>query len=177
VSKGETTLCDGREILSYLSPETRRSFEERDVIYRRNYSREAWESVYQTDRISDVEAFCQANHLDLTVHPDGAISTIYRSSPVVRSPDGNAFVNSIMTFAAQEYLTGSKESQVRWSNNEEIDWTTLMEVKTVSDQLTTAHTWHAGDTILVDNTRVMHGRRSFNDDRRNILVRLGMLAH
>jgi hypothetical protein len=28
--------------------------------------------------------------------------------------------------------------------------------------------------MLLDNTRVMHGRRVFNDDQRNIVVRLGM---
>lgn len=175
-SKGETTLCDGREILAHLSPDTRRDFEERDVIYRRNFSPSVWQSVYQTDKVADVEAFCRKNHLDLVVHADGAISTTYRASSIIRSPDGDAFVNSILTFAAQEYLGGSKESQVRWSNNEEIDRATLMEVKTVSDHLTTAHAWQPGDAIMVDNTRVMHGRRSFNDDQRNIVVRLGMRA-
>ena len=175
-SDGETTLCDGRKLLSRLSARTRREFEEREVIYRRNFSRNVWRTVYQTDDIADVEAFCRANHFELVVHADGGISTTYRTSAIVRSPDGDAFINSVLNFAAQEYLAGSNESQVRWSSNEEIDRATLMEVKSVSDSLTLAHAWRPGDAVMVDNRRVMHGRRVFHDDQRNIVVRLGMLA-
>jgi alpha-ketoglutarate-dependent taurine dioxygenase len=175
-ANGETTLCDGRKILAELSPATRREFEDREVIYRRNFAPSVWRHVYQTDKIDDVEAFCQANQLALTVHADGGISTVYRDSAIVRSPDGDAFVNSVLNFAAHEYLAGSSESQVRWSNNEEIGRAILMEVKTVSDRLTVAHAWQPGEVIVIDNARVMHGRRAFNDDQRNIVVRLGMMA-
>lgn len=176
VANGETTLCDGRAILSHLSPDTRRDFKERDILYRRNFSKSVWEAVYQTDKVSDVEAFCRANNLELALRDDGGISTTYRSSATVRSAEADAFVNSILTFAAQEYIGGSEESQVRWSDGEEIDRAKLLEVKAVSDGLTTAHPWQRGDLIMVDNTRVMHGRRAFQDDQRNIVVRLGMLA-
>jgi alpha-ketoglutarate-dependent taurine dioxygenase len=172
---GETTLCDGRKILAGLSPRTRREFEEREVIYCRNFSSSVWRQVYQTDNIENVEAFCRANQLNLVVKPDGGITTTYRASAIVRSPGGSAFVNSILNFAAQEYFTGSNESQVRWSNNDKIDRDILVEVKTVSDRLTHAHAWQPGDAILLDNSRVMHGRRAFHDDQRDIVVRLGML--
>ena len=94
----------------------------------------------------------------------------------MRSANGDWFINSILTFAAQEYIGGSTESQVRWCDGREIDRAILLEVKNVSDRLTLAHAWQPGDLIMVDNTRVMHGRRSFNDDQRNIVVRLGMRA-
>jgi alpha-ketoglutarate-dependent taurine dioxygenase len=175
-ANGETTLCDGGEILAQLSPATRRQFEENDILYRRNFSKSVWQSSYQTDDVAELEAFCRANNLELTVHADGGISTAYRASAIVRSPNGDGFINSILTFAAQEYIAGSTESQVRWSDGREIDRAILLEVKNVSDRLTLAHAWQPGDLIMVDNTRVMHGRRSFNDDQRNIVVRLGMLA-
>lgn len=176
VANGETTLCDGTEILAHLSPATRRAFEERDILYRRNFSKSVWQNSYQTDDLAELEGFCRDNRLGLAVHDDGGISTTYRASAIARCPGGNAFINSILTFAAQEYIAGSSESQVRWSDGQEMDRAMLLEVKSVSDGLTTAHGWQPGDLIMVDNTRVMHGRRTFNDDQRNIVVRLGMLA-
>src|SRR5829696_8230355 len=174
VSQGETTFGDGRKILAELPASSRRAFEEREILYRRNYAPAVWQYVYHTDKISDVEAFCRANHIDLVVHPDGAISTSYRTSAIFRTPDGDSFINNILTFAAMEYIRGSSESQVRWANNEEIERATLLEVNAVAERVTTAHVWQPGDAMMLDNTRVMHGRRGFNDDQRNIVIRLGM---
>ena len=176
VANGETTLCDGRAIYENLTPAIRQAFEAQDVVYIRNFSEKVWQNVYQTDKISDVKDFCKANKQSLTVHPDGSITTRFQASAIVTAPGGKAFINSVMTFAAQEYIGGSKESQIRWADGSELDMAMIWEVKAIADGLTVAHPWKAGDLIMVDNTRVMHGRRAFKDDQRNIVVRLGMRA-
>lgn len=35
------------------------------------------------------------------------------------------------------------------------------------------HSWHEGDLLVVDNTRLMHARNAFNDRNRRVLVRMG----
>jgi len=48
----------------------------------------------------------------------------------------------------------------------------LAEVRAVSDRLTRELPWRPGEVAMIDNTRLMHGRRPFIDTRREIYVRM-----
>jgi alpha-ketoglutarate-dependent taurine dioxygenase len=42
----------------------------------------------------------------------------------------------------------------------------------IADKITTKIPWKKGDILMVDNTRIMHGRRAFSDNQRDIYLRL-----
>jgi len=72
----------------------------------------------------------------------------------------------------QEEDLGRKSSLLRVEDGSKIPVEIMTEVKQVCEQLTVNLPWHRGDLILVDNTRVMHGRREFTDQNREIYVRM-----
>jgi hypothetical protein len=43
------------------------------------------------------------------------------------------------------------------------------ELRTVTDELTTAHRWQTGDILMVDNSRVMHGRNEVHDLQERVI--------
>ena len=42
----------------------------------------------------------------------------------------------------------------------------------IAERITAEINWQKGDILMVDNTRIMHGRRAFMDDKRDIYIRL-----
>ena len=48
----------------------------------------------------------------------------------------------------------------------------IEEVKEVSEGLTVDLPWQPGDFVMVDNTRMMHGRREFTGEGREVYVRM-----
>src|SRR6185503_6604993 len=63
---GETPIGDSRVVYNMLPEFVRVKFEEKGVLYVRNYSTLdlPWSVVFQTEDRSEVEAFCEANELN-----------------------------------------------------------------------------------------------------------------
>jgi len=69
---------------------------------------------------------------------------------------------------------------ITWANGEEIDFEVWDEIKDVTSRYTYDLFWKKGDIVIIDNTRVMHGRRRLLDTGRRIFgaqsYRKGALA-
>ncbi len=48
----------------------------------------------------------------------------------------------------------------------------VSEIQKIAERLITEISWQKGDILIVDNTRIMHGRRAFSDNQRDIYLRL-----
>ena len=86
--------------------------------------------------------------------------------------DRKAFVNSIMIQLWQEDVLGRKSSLVRLEDESRIPDDVMAEVREVSEVMTVDLPWKTGDFIMVDNTRVIHGRKEFTGNEREIYVRM-----
>ncbi|WP_218080107.1 TauD/TfdA family dioxygenase [Anthocerotibacter panamensis] len=178
LQNGETTVCDGAQIYQALSPTTQMLFQTKRIKYTRHYADGVWQEVYQTDNLEEVAQACQANDIQLTVHSaDRSVTSEYVCWATVRDPDGQEiFINNILPVIGGEYLQGKKDSIVRFEDDTKIPDAVLYELKAVADQLALPIAWQRGDLVMVDNTRLLHGRRPFNDDQRDIYVRLSYTA-
>jgi alpha-ketoglutarate-dependent taurine dioxygenase len=78
---------------------------------------------------------------------------------------------------AQEYVQGLQSSIVRFEDGLKIPDDVIFELKDVTDKLTLPIAWQKGDILMIDNTRLLHGRKSFSDNQREIYVRMGHLAN
>lgn len=174
---GETTVCDGIQTYNELSDRTQKLFTTKRIKYIRTYPAEAWQKIYQTDDVSLVEKICNDNDMQLQVNPDKSITTNYITSAVPESRCSNykVFINNILPVVAQE-SQGSQVSIVRFEDDSKIPDEIISEIKTVTDQLTHLVSWQKGDILMVDNSRLMHGRKSFSDNQRDIYVRLSEAA-
>lgn len=174
VKDGETTVCDGIQLYNELSDSTRELLHQKRLKYIRTYPDGVWQKIYQTDDLSVVEKLCHDNDMQLTVSPERAVTTEYVVSAIRESRCGKhkVFINNILPVVAQE-RQGSNASLVRFEDHSKIPDEVISEIKEVSDRLTYAVSWQKGDILMVDNTRLLHGRRSFADTQRDIYVRLG----
>lgn len=169
---GETTVCDGIEIYNQLSEDTQKLFQEKRIKYTRTYPTGVWQKIYQTDDLRQVEAVCKDNDMQLEATSE-QITTHYLTSAIQPSRCGKfqVFINNILPVTAQE-MTGRNSSLVRFEDNSKIPESVINEIKEITEQLIYLVAWQKGDILMIDNTRLMHGRRNFADNQRDIYVRL-----
>jgi hypothetical protein len=86
--------------------------------------------------------------------------------------DRYSFINNIFTMARWEQA-GFGMRLVRDENGAPLDSKIIDELQRVEERLTHPVSWRSGDILMVDNTRMLHGRRAFKDTSRSIFVRLG----
>lgn len=172
--KGKTTVCDGVALYNALSPSTKAFFDNKKIKYIRTYPDGEWQLWSQCDNLDDVREYCRDNKLSMTANADGSVSTEFVKSAVVlpRWTDQRAFVNSILLVQWQEDTFHSQRSIVRMEDGSAIPSDILAEVREVGDRLTHFVPWKSGDIVMVDNTRMLHGRQPFTDTNRKIYVRM-----
>jgi alpha-ketoglutarate-dependent taurine dioxygenase len=169
---GETTICDGIQIYNQLSSSTQELFQEKKLKYIRTYPTGIWQKIYQTDDLSHVEAVCKDNEMQLEADKE-QVTTHYIASAIQPSRSGRnqVFINNILPVIAQE-LNGNTSSLVRLEDGSKIPDSVIDEIKTITEKLIYLVSWQKGDILMIDNTRLMHGRRAFADNQRDIYVRL-----
>lgn len=169
---GETTVCDGIQIYNKLSSSTQELFQEKKLKYIRTYPTDTWQKIYQTDDLKHVEAVCRENDLQLEANSE-QITTYYLASAIQPSRCGKhqVFINNILPVVAQE-INGNTSSLVRFEDDSKIPESVIDEIQTITEQLIQLVVWQKSDVLMIDNTRLMHGRRAFADNQRDIYVRL-----
>ena len=171
---GETTICDGVNFYQKLSESTKKLFEENRIKYVRHYSEAEWQVLYQTKNLEDVRGYCHADNLNLAVGPDNSITTESVMPAIVKGRWGkaDAFVNSILIVLWQEEELRRSQSIVRLEDGSKLPANVTEELKEISENVTRDIAWTPGQFVMIDNTRMMHGRRSFADPKRTIYVRM-----
>lgn len=169
---GETTVCDAFLIYNQLSEHARAFLEQHQLVYIRSYSVEDWQQIYQTENIADVREVCADRDIELDEHTDGSITTRYRISPLTTDAAGRrGFINNILPVVGLE-LAGKTTSIVRTETGYGLPHEVLVEIRMVCEKLTFPVPMKSGDLLMVDNTRVMHGRRAFTG-KRAVYSRIG----
>ena len=157
---GETTFCDGVEIWRLLSTGAKQLFLTRKVKYTITVPRELYLN-------KDQEIVLRVGGLKFAgttyrFNDDESLTIEYIVSAVNRTKYGAelAFANSI---------TGPYPSyRTTFVDDVEIPADVIQEIKQLQEQLTKEIPWQAGDLVMLDNSRFLHGRRAFQDKQRRI---------
>jgi alpha-ketoglutarate-dependent taurine dioxygenase len=188
VDRGETLLADSRTMFAALSEETQAFFLRDPVKYSRRYGDGEWQASFRTDSFAQLESLCKAQKCALAIEPGGTVAIEYACSAVRRDEEGNAcFVNNVLVISyferaleaglAEQYFPDLKKQaspvQVRQMCGSRIPDAILQELAEVAAEVAVPHSWEAGDVVLLDNFRALHGRNGSDDRVRNIYVRLG----
>lgn len=176
----QTTLCDGAAVFHELAPQLRTRLLAQDIVYTRRVPQPLWKNYVRHafsggPEASDTNAAFErllalVNDIDSTsiaLHEDGAITYRFRTPAIlarsVFSPGLPAFANSILG-PSFNY----ERPQITFA-----DGTPLNEqLRTALAELCERHTvevgWRQRDIVVIDNARVMHGRRRIEDSHRTI---------
>lgn len=159
---GETMLCDGVELLTRMPPHLRRRFETTRVVYRFERSRmlavqcRGHEATVKRDH--RVRLFRQ--------HEDGTVDVEFVVEAIEKTRYGGAlaFANSVIVEA----------NSAAYEDGAEITPAVRRELFALAAASSHKVMWQAGDVLVVDNSRVMHGRRRIAaGDHRQILLKMG----
>lgn len=184
--RGETPIVSSRALREALPEEIRRRFEEKGVLYVRNYRhRRAWQNAYQTEDRAEVEAVCRQAQRELEWIGDHELRTWERRPATRRHPItgeevwfnfAHGFhISRRRDFEASGAAPGEKADDVLWPNNayygdgSEIDPADLDTIDATIDRLAVAFPWQRGDLLIIDNMLAAHGRRPFSGPRRIML--------
>ena len=171
---GQTTVCDGVALWNALPDDIRAQFEQRKLRYLRMYRDDSWQKAYKTDDIEEVKRICAETGVEFVDHGDGTFDTIHVDTAYADTSAGRALINSMIVWASREFIAKLDDSQVRWEDGSMIDPALLYKVHEIAESLTQNIDWEPGMVAIVDNRRVMHGRRAYADEGRDIIMRLGL---
>ncbi|WJV63366.1 TauD/TfdA family dioxygenase [Pectobacteriaceae bacterium CE70] len=174
-SKGsQTTLCDGEKVLFDLSSSTRKIFENNRIKFVRripfaNVQRFlSIELQVPIDQVTD-------EHLEIVNEmvpgqtykriDKNLIYSEFNTDAITKScfSGKKAFCNSLLSPSVNY-----EPPKITWEDGTEISLDVWDEIKEVTSRNTYDHFWQQGDIIVVDNTRVVHGRRKLDDPKRRI---------
>jgi alpha-ketoglutarate-dependent taurine dioxygenase len=186
--KGQTTVADGAEIFARLSDASKDFFRARGLMYVRELSAADWPTTFQTSDPVELKRLCDANNMTLEMRPDGSIRTEFVTTATSTIGGRDVFINNALmlwTFEAgfraglAKDMLGDDLKQLplvaRAGDGSELPEAVMKDLEEVCDSLTVEITWQTGDVVMVDNRRILHGRRKTGGEAREILVRLGRL--
>lgn len=166
--KGETIVCDGRQFFRELSSSTKELFSKKKLKFTVRMSENEWHKKYKTEDVKQLEEICKDNNIKLSIYEDKSILTEYITSAIIPSKCANhqVFINSLLP-AKQLY-----PDIIKFEDDSDISEEVMSEVNAIAEKITTEISWQRGDILMIDNTRVLHGRRAFSDAKREIYIRL-----
>ncbi len=165
---GETIICDGKRFFEELSQPLKDLFSQKKLKYKGHLDKESWKKRYKTNDFNVLKELCKSSDLHLTINPDESIDIHYICSAIHPSSSGEyqVFINSLLPVKAMS------PDSVSFEDGSKINDDIMQELNEISERITTEIIWEKGDILMIDNTRIMHGRRAFTDDKREIYLRL-----
>jgi alpha-ketoglutarate-dependent taurine dioxygenase len=185
---GETTIGDGAEVAAAFTPATADRLRRRGIRYERYLPDGDWQVAFQSADRDEIARVCDENAATVSWGDDGSLVTEFRSSAFLTDSRGrDVFINDVLPVAygelailngqAAQYAPDMAHTRpslvVRWDDGTPIEPEILKEMLTVTSTLEVPVPARAGDILVVDNRRIMHGRRASNSPDRRVLVRMG----
>jgi len=163
---GETLYWDGVEVWQELDEELRQLFIAKKIKFFQKFPAADWKR-FLGGGATLVDVKCTLNGipgLTYKINQDQSISIEYVCSAVVKTKYGHqdAFANSLIA----EYK--NPRGAVTFDDGSPIPSTVINQIQQVMNNLTEVIPWQAGDLVMIDNSRFLHGRRSFTDTKRRI---------
>lgn len=169
---GESLLCHGARVLAELAPATAARFRAKRLKYRHTWEPQAWQGRYGATPEDVARLFATRPEIVDFRFDGDLLHYTYVVSAIVRSRLGGdaGFVNNLegayeVQHAPRETRRAVHEHAVMFEDDEPVTPELIAEVHAAVVRATEVHALEARDVVLLDNYRVMHGRRAFEGTR------------
>jgi alpha-ketoglutarate-dependent taurine dioxygenase len=173
---GQTTVCEGPALLDALSGKTRDLFTRKKIRYQMTHDGIAVRSRYPgLSRAEIHNEFVKLGTLrDIFVHQDYSVTYTFTTSAIVKTLfEGKlAFINEIV--CGLDFIKRFSDNSpgivpkgyVRFDDDTEIPKDIIEEIRLAGESCLKEINWKDGDIAIIDNNRLMHGRRGFTGQRK-----------
>ena len=178
----QTTICDGRAVFDRLD-ETQKARWSQKMTVKRRLPEELWKRYLANEHpmISRPEEVRHEHILqfkaaipdqDFTLNDDGSLDYELKVCPVRPSvlSNGQGFANAIL---GPSHNYEPPVYTLEDGSNVSVD--EIEALRTIAETCTVEINWQDGDIAVIDNTRVMHGRRAIRDQDRRLFIGMGRL--
>lgn len=179
---GETPISDSRLLYQQLPERIRTTFEQKGLMYVRNYSDIdlPWSEVFQTTDRDEVERYCAAKSIEVEWVGANGLRTRQRTTATARHPvtGDTVWFNQAHLFHVSALEPAVRDSLLNDLGEENLprncyfgDGTALPEddlksIRDLYDQTKIAFTWERNDLMLLDNMLYTHGRTPYRGERK-----------
>jgi hypothetical protein len=181
---GETTLCDGVELLPALPARIRDFVEHAILRWKWSATPERWMTTLGVSSKAGATATLDRINLRLASYEKleasfngDTLDGVFQTLCVIPTKwgDKRSFCNSLLIYHYREATPFYPKSQYVPSQGDGSPFPTqvLEEISACADRRTRKVYWEENQILIFDNSRYMHGRTGFTDRNRRILVRMG----
>jgi alpha-ketoglutarate-dependent taurine dioxygenase len=191
---GQTTLAWATALFDAIAPQHQTYFAGRTLAYEHHLSDGAWRTAFQTGEIGEAAAAAARRGLAFDYQPEqDAVRTRYLAPAVQADPVNGrpGFINSALVVHIGEWAfrsgwvrtnirpdaAANAPLVVRTADGEQLCEAAMDDAFRAAEHVTADVNWQQGDVLLIDNRRLLHGRRECHDPARRIIVRMGQRIH
>lgn len=183
---GETPIADSRKVFQLLAPEIKQKFQQKGVMYVRNYGGGVdltWQTVFNTNNKSDVEYYCQRSQIEFEWKDSDRLQTRQVCQAIAKHPQtaetvwfnqAHLFhISNLEPTVREQLLTHFKPEDLPrnayYGDGSPIEDAVLAEIRKVYQQAAIIFPWRQGDVLLLDNLLAAHGRMPFTGARKIVV--------
>ncbi|MDB9527415.1 TauD/TfdA family dioxygenase [Oscillatoria sp. CS-180] len=191
---GATPIADSRAVLASIPQAVQARFQQRQVMYVRNYGDGvdlSWQTVFQTESRAQVETYCRAAGIAYEWKTGDRLRTRQVCPAIATHPQTGELVWFNQAHLFHFSALGAEEQQLLltqfapedlprhafYGDGSAIDPGDLAAIWQAYDQHQQIFSWQAGDVLLLDNMRVAHGRLPFQGPRQVVVSMADIVEH
>ncbi len=179
---GATPVCDSHVIYKALPSELVDKFEQKGLMYVRNFSEIdlPWQEVFQTDSRDDVEQICRQRQINFEWSTSTCLRIEQKRPATITHPmsgkplwfnQAHLFHHSnllpeVLDNLLQQRCHTELTRNVYFGDGEEISLDELSIIRAAYEKHTVFEPWQKGDVMLLDNMAFTHGRQRYQGNRK-----------
>jgi alpha-ketoglutarate-dependent taurine dioxygenase len=179
IEGGQTTLADASQLYNELSYETQEEFKRKKLKYIHCDPPQVWQPQYGTNSIDEVMTILKQSNGVHNVRCDEKQNILYdyvvSAIGVSKYNSSNVFINNIFigrnpaNALKSEMMSNVSKSKkvidVVFEDDSPISDELLLDVFKTGSRISHNIEWKPKDFVVVDNTRLLHGRKAFKGKR------------
>ena len=187
---GETAIADSRYVYNSIDMNIINKFNEKKVLYVRNYTEGidlSWQEVFQTEDKKEVEQYCKSHSISYEWKTgDLVLTTKQICQAIIKHPltEENVWFNQAHLFHISALQAQDRKELIEllgkdkfprnayYGDGSEIEEESLEAIRQAYEQERIEFIWQKGDVMILDNMLMAHSRNPFKGNRK-VVVAMG----